>query len=273
MTITPLLSTEQHETYATDGVVKIDRAVDRIWVDRLLEVVERELANPGRWVTDSNPGAGRDRLFTSRYLWRHDPLVRDVIFNSGVAGLVGELMGAKSTRLYFDHTLVKEPNTATPTPWHQDIPYWPFLGRQIASAWVALSSTTVAESSLEFVRGSHHWDAYYAPESFGAESGWTADFEGEKVPDIEAARADYDIVGFDVEPGDVLVFSAWILHGAPGNSGPDRRAAFSTRWLGDDSVWAPHPGCDPTVTQQDVTVEPGHYPADDDRFPTVWSRN
>jgi ectoine hydroxylase-related dioxygenase (phytanoyl-CoA dioxygenase family) len=224
-------------------------------------------------VTDTNPGAAEDRLFTARYLWRHDPVIRDFVFNSGIAGLVGELMGASSTRLYFDHTLVKEPGTGAPTPWHQDIPYWPFLGHRIASAWVALSSTTVAESALEFVKGSHVWDAYYAPESFGTSSGWTADFEGQKVPDIEAARGDYDIVGFDVEPGDALIFSAWTLHGAQGNAGPNRRAAFSTRWLGDDARWAPHPGCDPTVTQEDVSVEPGSYPADDDRFPTAWTQN
>lgn len=267
-----VLSPEDRATFAADGVVKIEGALDPGRVEQLLTVADRELAQPGRWATDTNPGATTDRLFTTRYLWPEDPEIRDVVFNSGIAGLVGEVMGVSSTRLYFDHTLVKEPNTTAPTPWHQDIPYWPFLGRQIASAWVALSSSTVEESSLEFVRGSHAWDAYYAPESFGNDSGWTADFEGERVPDIEAARADYDIIGFDVEPGDALVFSAWILHGARGNAGPNRRAAFSTRWLGDDASWAPHPGCDPTVTQADVSVQPGDYPADDDRFPAVWSK-
>jgi hypothetical protein len=41
--------------------------------------------------------------------------------------------------------------------------------------------------------------------------------------------------------------------------------------LGDDAVWSPHPGCDPSVTQDDTTAVPGGYPADDDRFPLVWS--
>lgn len=81
----------------------------------------------------------------------------------------------------------------------------------------------------------------------------------------------YDIVGFDVEPGDAVFFSAWIIHGAPPNSDAGRRVALSTRWLGDDATWYPHPGCDPTVTQADTTAELGHYPADDERFPVAYS--
>ncbi|MDH3731564.1 MAG: phytanoyl-CoA dioxygenase family protein [Acidimicrobiia bacterium] len=267
-----LIADRQREAFAADGVVKITQAVDASWVDRLLAVAQRELLEPGDWVSDTNPGGAADRMFSTRYLWRHDPTVRDFVFESGIAELVGDLVGSTSMRFYFDHLLVKEPDTSAPTPWHQDIPYWPFLGKQIASAWVALTPSTVAQSSLEFVRGSSNWDAYYAPESFDpTEAGWTADFEGEKVPDIDAARADYDIVGFDVEPGDALIFSSWTLHGAPGNSGPNRRAAFSTRWLGDDARWSPHPGCDPIVRQRDVSVDPGAYPADDDRFPLAWS--
>ena len=268
-----VVSDQQRETFAADGVVKIKNAVDASWVERLLAVADRELVAPGQWVTDTNPGATIDRLFTSRYLWPHDETIRRFVFDSGIAALVGDLLGSTSMRLYFDHTLVKEPQTQALTPWHQDIPYWPFLGHQIASAWVALTSSTVEESSLEFIRGSHNQNTYYAPESFDSSGGWTDDFEGERVPDINAARVDYDIVGFDVEPGDALIFSAWTLHGAPGNNGPKRRAAFSTRWLGDDALWSPHPGSDPTITQDDVSVEPGTYPGDDERFPLAWSRD
>ncbi len=259
---------EQRARFDADGAVLIPKAIDPSWIDPLLAVAERELAEPSRWVTDSNPGQATDRLFTTRYLWPTDETIRSFALSSGIGAIVADLLGSASARLYFDHTLVKEPGTTAPTPWHQDIPYWPFLGRQIASAWVALTPATVNESSLEFVRGSHRWDAYYAPESFTDSSiEWASDFEGERVPDIDTARCDYDIIGFDVEPGDAIVFSSWILHGAPGNSGDRRRVAVSTRWLGDDAVWSPHPGSDPTVTQADVSVEPGHYPADDRRFP------
>jgi ectoine hydroxylase-related dioxygenase (phytanoyl-CoA dioxygenase family) len=266
-----VVTREQIATFERDGVVKIPAAIDPAWVEPLLELTDQQLAKPSRWVTDSNRGATTERLFTDRYLWREHPLVRRFVFDSAVGGIAGQLMRASSTRFYFDHLLVKQPHTAEPTPWHQDIPYWPFLGKQVCSVWIALTHATVAQSSLEFVRGSHRWNTYFAPVAFGTKAGWAAEFQGEACPDINGARERYDIVGFDVEPTDALVFSAWTLHGAPGNASERRRVALSTRWLGDDARWAPHPGCDPTVTQADVSTAPGEHPNDDDRFPLVWS--
>ena len=103
-----------------------------------------------------------------------------------------------------------------------------------------------------------------------ASSGWAGDADLEELPDINANRQDYDIVGYDMKAGDALIFSAWILHGAPGNAGNLRRVALSTRWLGDDALWSPRPNSDPSVRQEHTTVQPGQYPADDDRFPVVW---
>ena len=272
------LSDSQIKTrFEADGVVKVPGAVGDEWVQLMLRHAKQELVRPGPWISDTNPGGTRDRMFTSRYLWRQEPEIREFVFSSPIAAIAAELMGSPSVRFYCEHLMVKEPNTSAATPWHQDIGYWPFLGRQICSAWVSASHCTVEESSLEFVRGSHRWDKYYTPESFdGADGGWLQDFEGEIVPDIDGVRGrpgcSYEIVGFDVEPGDAIFFSAWVLHGAPGNAGNMRRVALATRWLGEDAVWFPHPGCDPTVTQADTSAIPGKYPADNEVFPVVYSQ-
>jgi len=269
------LTAEHHERFRADGVVKVDQAVDPDWVTRIHALADAQLASPGRWVGDSaSDGDGPGRLFTDRYLWRDVPAVNDFVFNSGVAGLAGRLLDADRVRFFFDHLLVKEPGTPNPTPWHQDIPYWPFLGKQIASVWVSASDLTVEESSLEFVRGSHRWDRYFTPKAFTAGgSSWAEANEGDTLPDIEAERDEHDIIGFDVAAGDALVFSAWSVHGSPGNAGDHRRVALSTRWLGDDTVWDPRPSADPAVTQADTVAVPGTYPSDDDRFPIGWERS
>ncbi len=286
MTSMSVITDAHRETFAADGVVKIERAVDPEWISGILDLADRQLAAPGRWVGDSAAGrttsAGnaldtdtltKGRLFTDRYLWRENSFVERFVFESGVARLAGELMGADSVRFYFDHLLIKEPSTPDPTPWHQDIPYWPFLGSQIASVWVSATDLTVDESSLEFIRGSHKWGRYFVPKAFTkGGSSWAEANPGDELPDIEAARGDYDIVGFDVAAGDALVFSAWSVHGSPGNAGSKRRVALSTRWLGDDSTWDPRPAADPAVTQADTFVQPGAYPADDNRFPIGWTR-
>ncbi|MYH94441.1 MAG: phytanoyl-CoA dioxygenase family protein, partial [Acidimicrobiaceae bacterium] len=210
--LSAVISAEVRAAFESDGVVKIPGAVDGEWVARILEDAQTQLDDPGPWVTDTNPGAAQNRLFTTRYRWRHAPVIRDFVFSSPVAAMAASLTGSERMRFYFDHLLVKEPLTSAPTPWHQDIPYWPFLGKQIVSAWVAATSSRVSHSSLEFVRGSHRWDAYYAPTSFDGQGGWTEDFKGDPMPDVEATRGrsdcPYEIVGFDVEPGDAIFFSA-----------------------------------------------------------------
>lgn len=269
------LTDAERRAFDTDGVTHVRRAVDDAWVHRMLKVVDQQLAAPSEWANDGNPGAARDRNFTDRYMWKENTEIGAFIRESGCARLAAQAMHSGSARFYFDHLLVKEPGTAGPTPWHQDIPYWPFMGKQICSIWLALTPCTVENSSLEFLRGSHLDDKYYAPESFNgpddSSAAWMSKANGEKCPDIEADRASFDIVGYDVEAGDALIFSAWTVHGARGNaSASTRRAALSTRWLGDDAVWFPHPGTDPTVKAEDVSVEPGQPPTDETFFPELW---
>ena len=270
------LSEDEIATYQRDGVIRLPQAVDPEWVDRMNKVVDAQLARPSTWANDANPGAATNRMFTDRYQWRDNPEIKAYIFESGIAQLAAQAMQSNGVRFYFDHILVKEPNTAVATPWHQDVPYWPFLGKQICSVWLALSDVTVEQSAMEFARGSHASGKYYLPELFGARDNhpndWINSGEGETVPAIEDKREDYDIVGWDMRAGDAVLFSAWILHGAPGNSSTTRRrAAISTRWLGDDAVWHPHPGADPTVTQDDVSLAPGEFAHDEQVFPLVWS--
>ena len=139
-----VITPEMKAAFESDGVVKVPGAVGGEWIDRILEDAQRELDAPGPWVTDTNPGGTQDRLFTTRYRWQHQPVIGDFVLLSPIAAMAAALTGSSTMRFYFDHLLVKEPHTAAPTPWHQDIPYWPFLGKQIVSAWVSASRARCA---------------------------------------------------------------------------------------------------------------------------------
>ncbi len=268
------LSRDEISQYQEKGVVCIKQAVVQEWIDRLNKVVDQQLNTPSNWANDSG-GDATNRMFTDRYQWQKNQTIRDYIYHSGCARLAGQAMRSTTSRLYFDHLLVKEPNTEAATPWHQDIPYWPFMGSQICSIWLALTPSTVEGSALEFVDGSHLDNKYYKAEVFGdAKHEWVGQSQSEPVPDIESQREAFDIVGWDVEPGDALIFSAWTLHGARGNaSNNQRRAALSTRWLGDNAIWQPHEGADPTVQQKDVSIQPGQPPHDEEVFPCIWQQD
>jgi ectoine hydroxylase-related dioxygenase (phytanoyl-CoA dioxygenase family) len=283
MMSTPTLTPKDIESFQKHGAILVKNAVDKNWIEELNKVVDYQLTHPSRWGNPEDLDKKEDRMFTDRYLWQDNPVINRFVHESGCATLAAQLMQSKEVRFYFDHLLIKEPNTAEPTPWHQDIPYWPFQGKQICSIWLALTDTTLEGSALEFLSGSHKDGKYYMPQGFGlgkdklkstdGQASWLGKGDNyDPIPDIEKDRNAYDVIGWDVKAGDALIFSAWTLHSARGNaSSTSRRAAISTRWLADDAIWQPHEGADPTVTQKDVCIQPGETPKDDNVFPLIYS--
>ena len=102
----PKVTEEIRAAYRSDGVVKIPGAVSGEWLSEIAVMADEELAAPGQWVTDTNPGAKTNRLFTSRYRWKTDSVVNRYVHESGVAPMAAALMGSSTARLYFDHLLV-----------------------------------------------------------------------------------------------------------------------------------------------------------------------
>ena len=94
-------------------------------------------------------------------------------------------------------------------------------------------------------------------------------------PDIEGNRDDYEILSWDMEPGDVAIFNARMIHGGSGLLRDDRGLkVFNTQWLGDDVRITFRPeGMDPDHSA--VMVEHGLGPGDrvsGPLYPEVWRR-
>ena len=201
--------------------------------ERPIGAIDRIEHNPGPFRKCYSPG-DTGTFFSEKFMWTFDPDFRAFVFDSPAAGVVGRLMGATKINVFYDHLMVKEPGEVSPTPWHQDLNYWPAEGWQICSMWVAFDTVDVNNGSLEFVRGSHRRKTRYQPFDFRGAGALETD-EFAPLPDIENHREDYDIVSWDLEPGDSVVFHALILHSARSNATADRRRrALSTRWAGDD---------------------------------------
>ena len=140
-------------------------------------------------------------------------------------------------RFYHDHVLVKEPGTTQRTPWHQDQPYYNIDGTQTCSVWLPVDPVS-REATLEFVAGSHR-GPWLMPRTFmDNEAKWFPEGALDDLPDIEADRAAYPIVGWALEPGDAVAFSFRTLHGAPPNRRSTSRRVVSLRLLGDDCRFA-----------------------------------
>jgi ectoine hydroxylase-related dioxygenase (phytanoyl-CoA dioxygenase family) len=147
--------------------------------------------------------------------------------------------------LMYEQIWLKQGAATRRTPWHQDLPYLPAAGEDLAVMWINLDPVS-RECSLEFVRGSHR-GPLYNPTAFNPDDPAASLFDPREwpaLPDIEAARADFDIVSWAVEPGDVVVFHPAILHGGAPTPAAGRRRTLSLRFFGEDARCArrPHDG-------------------------------
>ena len=260
------------ETLERDGVVCLRQILEPHWIAMLAAGVERNLAQPGPFAKRYTPD-GRPGLFLGDYCnWRRIPEYREFFLHSPAAALAGETMGAQKINLFHEHVLVKEPGTLEPTPWHHDLPYWTLDGTAAVSLWIPLDPVS-RDTCVEYVAGSHKWGAWYTPKRFTDGNAHEArDSRLEAVPDIDADRSRYTLLGWDLEPGDGILFNGLVLHGAPGNRSPHRRRAFAARFTGDDVRYALRPGyMSPPPEAFPGAPEPGQ-PMDSEAFPVVWQR-
>lgn len=236
----PLLCDEQIAEFQQQGAICLRGFLNSEHIDCLRAGIEHNLASlsPRAKVASrpDDPGYFVEDFCT----WQGNRYYQQLIFHSPLAQAAALLMQSQTVRLYHDHLLVKEPGTRQVTPWHQDQPYYNVSGLQNCSFWIPVDPVN-RESTLEFVAGSHK-GPWLMPRTFmDNQAKWFPDGSLAELPAIEQARASFPIIGWDIEPGDVVCFHMLTLHMAKGVSGRSRRRVFSVRFLGDDMRHAPRP--------------------------------
>ena len=110
---------------------------------------------------------------------------------------------------------------------------------------LALDAVDKNNGTMRIVKASHKWGKQYHPVRIGVGDmvDGAEDFDG-AVPDIDTNLNEYDVISWNLSPGDCLAFHGKMLHGAFANISFDRRwRALSVRLTGDDIVWAPKNLC------------------------------
>lgn len=260
----PLTDTEVR-AFDVDGAVLLRGLLDDDWLALLDDAIEHDIAEPapGYHGYDSPDGGRFHGNFDN---WRSDERFARYCLESPLPFVAAQLLGAETVHLFYDQLFVKEAATPSPTPWHNDQPYWPVAGRQAMSLWVTLDPVTLDSGALEFIRGSHRWDRWFQPRTFAA-GGYQYEInpDYEPIPDFEADRDELDIVTWDMEPGDLLAFHALTVHGSGGNLRSDRRRrGYTVRYTGDDVTYDARVGTNPALTRADhpsgVPLEAAIYP-------------
>ena len=257
------------DRFQEDGAVLL-RGVFDDWVEPLRAGLERNLAAPQDYAfpCESAPAGEPGRFFDSYCNWLLIPEYLDHVTSSCAASLAGQLMRSHRAQFFHEHAFCKEPGTQRATPWHQDLPYYCVDGMQTASLYVSLDAVP-AEVAVRFVKGSHRWGRLFYPRVFLDGADFNTDDTGlEPVPDIDTRPQDYDILAWDLEPGDVIAFNFRTLHGTTAGRVQGRRRALSTRWLGNDVTYCRRPG-ETSPPFPDIGLDDGERMRED-WFPIVW---
>ena len=265
-----MLTPDLIEDFRRDGAVRVRGAFTPDEVTLVERGIERNLASPSQRALVASRDDDAGRFVEDFCNWQRIPEYEQFIRRSQAASIAGQLMGTGQVRLYHDHMLVKEPGTRQRTPWHQDQPYYNIAGSQTCSLWMPVDPVS-RESTLEFVAGSH-LGPWLMPRTFmDSQARWFPEGSLQDLPDIEADRDAFPIVGWELEPGDGVFFPMVALQVGGGGGGGGRRRAFSVRFVGDDVVHAPRAWRTspefPGLTDQ----LPEGAPMDTPLFPVLWT--
>lgn len=184
--------------------------------------------------------------------------------------IAAALLGSDAIRFFGDQVFVKEPGTRERTAFHQDATYFEIDGDQCCVLWIPVDPVQLEHGAMVYVRGSHLDKKLYKPNVFVSQTPLPG-AEGFDLPDIEGNPNDYDLVHFDVEPGDILVHHYRTLHGTGGNTSRYQvRRAASIRYCGDDIRVRSRPWA-PKQLHHKHQLRDGD-PLDCPDFPIVWTR-
>lgn len=263
-----VLSDAQVEQFHTDGALIVRGLFTADEVAVIERGIERVLADPGPMFKVASASDDPGRFVEDFCRWQDIEEIEQIARTSRAADAAQQLMAGASVRLYHDHVLVKEPGTRQETPWHQDQPYYNVDGLQNVSLWAPVDPVSAA-STLEFLAGSHRM-GWLMPRTFmDNQAKWFPEGSLHEIPQVEADRNSFTILGWAMEPGDAVFFHMLTVHHAYGVPGANRRRAFSLRFLGDDMVHAPRPWV--TSPQFDGLVDelPAGAPMDHSLFPLL----
>lgn len=253
---------EEIENFHRDGAVMLKGIMGKDWTAVLEEGLEYAKNHP-----DGMSAGVAQPLRIDQWPATHSPKLKQILDESPIASIVGSVLNAP-VRFYMDQMFYKPAGMIAPSAWHQDTCYYNVEGHQLVRAWVCADAAP-RNISMEVVRGSHLWNATYRP-PVGMDPGH--DPEGAKIleaafadgkvligkeaheqwtyfdsfldpalpelPNIDRLRDSFDIIGWDYEPGDVLLFHGNILHSALGGVELEHpRRSHASLWAGPDVTY------------------------------------
>ncbi|MBH88557.1 MAG: hypothetical protein CMJ12_05275 [Pelagibacterales bacterium] len=264
--------------YLNDGVTIIRNFIDLHWIKEMQIAIDHILSFPGKASIEYTPQENTGRYYGDFFIWRRNKSFKKFAFDSNLPELASKILDSKNINFFYDQLLVKEPKTKESTPWHHDLPYWPIKGNHIISFWVGFDRVSKNTGAVEYIKGSHKWNKFFAPASFGKDTRFENSYKKmglEVMPDINSNLGDYELLSWDLNPGDIIIHHPLVIHGSLGNfSSKTRRRGLALRYIGDDVTWDDRPGTFIKNKNVKSILPPLNYKNGEaltgDLFPLIW---
>ena len=234
------------ERFQRDGAMIIEDAFSAAEMDIIEAAYQGNLDNPSPLVQQLYAESG-GTFIQSLEDSSGKATFQSMFQNTAVVNIAQHIFGSGDVWYFHDQLFFKQGDNGPVrrTPWHQDTPYHPIDGRKLVVFWIPMQDIS-REFALEVIPGSHNQTLYNGSFFHPDDDTLPVYDESEmpRLPNIEAARDQWNIRTCDMKRGDVLVFHTSTLHGGGGTPAGATRRSLSLRMLGDDVMRVTRPNVD-----------------------------
>jgi hypothetical protein len=169
--------------------------------------------------SDNTPPGDTHRKY-NRLHNRHldQRVIYDLAAHPSIIGRMVSLYGP-DLLLWRTNFFIKYPGSKR-IPWHQDFNYWPLEPPVICSAWIAVDPSTVENSCLQIIPGSHR---KVIPHVKATEDMFFNEMGNDKYYDSDEA------INLEMKPGEFVLFNERTLHHSHPNTSNKRRIGLAIR--------------------------------------------
>jgi len=217
----PLISDAEVAQYRRDGYVTPAFRLPSAALDDLRETIERLMRD--------NPDIRPEQLVGAHVKQSKDSGVKgsEALFEftrrSDLLDVVERLIGPDII-MWGSQVFSKPAGDGMAIPWHQDGQYWPMRPLATVTVWIAVDAATVENGCLRVVPGTH--------------TGGLMRHESSDAPGLalnqglaEGTFDERDAVDILLEPGQISLHHAMLVHGSNANGSPKRRCGYAIRYM------------------------------------------
>lgn len=269
------LTAEQIRDFNRDGFLVVENLIDENTVERLRESFDALFR--GDFETGISPDEVNwqeetgDPSLTRQICngWKSNKQIASVVSRQDIGKAIATLGGWPGTRIMIDNVIWKPAGTRS-LNYHQDNAYlaW-YTPSDLLSCWIALDKTNADGGTLEFVRGSHRWQAskpegqFHGPDDYQRYMRLAAEREG----------VEPEIVHVEVPPGGGSFHHGWTWHGSGYNAGETPRRSLVLHGMRSDVRYNPE-----NLSQGTGPIYSRYKHLDDDEidenyFPVIWRKD